>query len=346
MSNHLFYLLSDWYSKRDVAKWVLGTVYQTEGPAYRKAGAMMLFSDEGDQLGMLSGGCLESDIHLQARKVAVSGHPMTLTYDGSDEDDLAFQLGIGCGGVVHILLQPISALNDYLKLPELLDAMRSRTTGYYLQKVSRDSVNASFSTQAIPLKKTAKNSELIKDEDGDWLCTTIEAPLHLLIAGGGIDARPVATIAHQLGWQVTLWDPRPANGRPEYFPTVDCRLTCDRESLGLYCQQHSVQAAILMTHNVELDAQALSAMTNVQLKYLALLGPMNRRDRVITQSGIHLNDLAIPLAGPAGLNIGGDLPETIALSILSECQAAVNHRTAESLSDALLTNHPMRRAAS
>jgi len=346
MSNHLFHILSQWLPRKDQSNWVLGTVFKTEGPAYRKAGAMMLFSDSGEQFGMLSGGCLESDIHLQARKVMLTKKPKTLTYDGSDEDDLAFQLGIGCGGTVHVLLQPISSDNNYLCLPDLFAAMKERRKGEYLQKIAIDEVYANFSSGAVRLRSTKSNTQLIKDEKGLWLSTQVEAPLHLLIAGGGIDARPVANIALQLGWEVTIWDPRPANARPEYFPEVKQRLAGNEEELTGYCKEHTVQAAILMTHNVELDSKALFALKGVPLSYIALLGPINRRDRVLSQSGVAVDELSVPLSGPAGLDIGAELPETIALAILAECQAAMSQTTAASLSGVLPENESLKRAAS
>ncbi|MHC6529316.1 XdhC family protein [Vibrio proteolyticus] len=342
MSNHLLYLLTQWLRLKDEANWALGTVYKTEGPAYRKSGAMMLFSDAGHQLGMLSGGCLESDIHLHARKVMLSQAPVTLTYDGSDEDDLAFQLGIGCGGTVHILLQPLTAENGYLDLPLVLVALQQHHKGHYFQKVSKKDVAARFMTEAMPEEYQRTGATLIEQEDGVWLCTPIDAPLHVLLVGGGIDARPVAQMAHLLGWQVTLWDPRPANGRMEYFPHLAHRLNGQASELPAHCRDHNVQAAILMSHNVSLDAEALAAMAGVPLKYLALLGPTNRREKVMSLAGILPDELSATLSGPAGLDIGAELPETIALSILAECQAATTRATGRSLSDVL----PLFRAAS
>ncbi|GEM74970.1 XdhC family protein [Vibrio sagamiensis] len=325
MSNNLLSLLSQWQELKDEANWVLGTVYKTEGPAYRKKSAMMLFSDAGHQLGMLSGGCLESDIHLHARKAIASQKPIMLTYDGSDEDDITFQLGIGCGGTVYILLQPLTIENDYLELNQVLQALEQHQTGYFYQKISNKEISARFIFDQIPPEQ----------QDDLTLCTRIKAPLHLLIAGGGIDARPVAQIAHHLGWQVSLWDPRPANGRMEYFPNLIRRLSGKAYELRTYCQNNCVQAAVLMSHNVNLDAQVLSQMAGLPLKYIALLGPVNRREQVIAQSSIELNQLSVPLSGPAGLDIGADLPETIALAILAECQAAITNTPAHSLSGAL-----------
>lgn len=338
MSNHLLYLLTQWLVLKDEAEWVLGTVYKTEGPAYRKAGAMMLFSDAGHQLGMLSGGCLESDIHLHARKVILNQKPVTLTYDGSDEDDLAFQLGIGCGGTVHILLQPLTADNDYLGLTQVLEALQEHRKGYYFQKVSNQEVSARFMAEPLPDDQKLVRAQLLNQEDGLWLCTAIEAPLHLLIVGGGIDARPVAQLAHQLGWGVSLWDPRPANGRMEYFPNLTNKLNGQAGELIDYCQVNSVKAAVLMSHNVTLDAEALAVLAGLPLSYIALLGPVNRREQVIEQSGIDINELSVPLSGPAGLDLGAELPETIALSILAECQAALSKKSARSLSNILIAD--------
>ncbi|MFQ3222347.1 MAG: xanthine dehydrogenase accessory factor, partial [Porticoccaceae bacterium] len=121
MVSHLKQLLDTWYPQRDSQLWVLATVYNTEGPSYRKSGAMMLFNDLGQQYGLVSGGCLEADIQLQAARVMRSGQSITLCYDGSDEDDISFQLGIGCGGKVHLLLQPILAELNYLDLSDIRD---------------------------------------------------------------------------------------------------------------------------------------------------------------------------------------------------------------------------------
>ncbi|UIP28789.1 XdhC family protein [Photobacterium sp. TLY01] len=345
MSNHLLSLLTQWRDLKDEANWVLGTVYKTEGPAYRKSGAMMLFSDAGHQLGMLSGGCLESDIHLHARKAIVSQRAVTLTYDGSDEDDVAFQLGIGCGGTVYILLQPLTERNQYLGLLQVVDALHDYRKGYYFQKISNKDIVARFMAEPMHSDHPSLRAQLLVQDDGLWLCTPIKAPLHLLIVGGGIDARPVAQLAHQLGWRVSLWDPRPANGRREYFPHLAQRLSGEARELSDYCLTHHVSAAVLMSHNATLDAEALAALAalaGAELKYLALLGPVNRRERVIELSGIDTGKLPVPLSGPAGLDVGAELPETIALSILAECQAVITHTSARSLSG-ISTTGEMRR---
>ena len=142
MANQLVELLRLWHPRRDELDWVLGTVYKTEGPCYRKAGAMMFFNSLGQQMGLLSGGCLESDLQQHARRVMQQGKAITLCYDATDEDDISFQLGIGCGGVVHILLQPVSWANHYLGLVDVLDALNSRKQGHYHQLIPGEKTEA------------------------------------------------------------------------------------------------------------------------------------------------------------------------------------------------------------
>ncbi|STO98104.1 XdhC family protein [Grimontia hollisae] len=337
MSNHLLYLLDQWSPDKDNAEWVLGTVFETKGPCYRKAGAMMLFSSLGQQLGMLSGGCLESDIQRHAKKVMMTGEACTLTYDSQDEDDLSFQLGIGCGGTVHIMLQPVNANNRYLLLDKIHEALKQRQCGYYYQMIAKNGSNIEANYlpsgrihQYMADKHTI--GESIEEGEQTWLKTYIQPPVHLLVCGGGYDARPIVALAHQLGWQVTLWDPRPANARRDYFPRANAIIRSEPASLGQYCHDFYVDAAIVMTHNISLDASVLKALKSTRLAYIALLGPSHRKEDVLQIAELHESHLSCKLAGPAGLQLGAALPEGIGLSILSECMAALNDANANSFS--------------
>ena len=128
-------MLSRWEPHCDTDEWILGTVYKTEGSSYRKPGAMSLISSGGEQLGLLSGGCLEADIRLNARKVMASGIPVCIRYDGDDEDDLSYRLGIGCGGVVHVLLEPVNAENNYQGLLDIQRSLANRQSGHLKQHI-------------------------------------------------------------------------------------------------------------------------------------------------------------------------------------------------------------------
>ena len=346
MSNHLSDLLAKWYPERDKCDWVLATIYHTEGPCYRKAGAMMLFSSQGEQLGMLSGGCLESDIALNARKVMHSGKPLSLCYDGTDEDDVSFHLGIGCGGRVFMMLQQINNQNNYLALIDVHQALKQRITGYYYQgivvqqqdpyQVSSTTEHAYFLAQNIKdFNEVASTVDVQNNTEQKSMAALLAIPIiptvHLLIIGGGVDAQPVVNIAKQLAWQVSLWDPRAANARQQYFPNADHIINGNAESLSAFCLEKKVNATIVMSHNIAIDAQALQAMVKTNINYLALLGPSNRRQQVIAHAQLNNTVFPFTFKGPAGLNIGGNLPESIALSILSECHACLYGKNAQSL---------------
>lgn len=327
MANQLSSILNAWYPAKDDCDWVLGAVYKTEGPCYRKAGAMMMFNSLGQQFGMLSGGCLESDIQTHARKVMQTGNSLLLSYDGSDEDDLSFRLGIGCGGSVFIVLHPVHASNDYLQLERLWQGMQQRERAIFRLPVIEAAAErvppAEYRTAAC-----AVGSRAVFEKEGAtwWLSNPVEPDPHLLVVGGGIDARPVVTIAKQLGWQVSVWDPRPANARREFFMDADYLLRDPVDTLPEYVKDKQISAAVMMSHSVTLDAAALAQLNGVGLSYMALLGPLSRKRQVMAEAGLGAegHGLKQPLSGPAGLDIGGELPESIALSILAECHARLH----------------------
>jgi xanthine dehydrogenase accessory factor len=334
MNNHLNELLKHWHPLRDEHLWVLATVYKTVGPCYRRAGAMMLFNDLGQQFGLLSGGCLEADIQRQASRAMQDKRALTVSYDGVDEDDIAFKLGIGCGGTVHIVLQPILPELNYLNLVEVYKHLSSGGTGLYSQLIATDgAVRSHWDTDGCVAQKTS--SELIEKDSQTWLLTMLSPPPHLLVIGAGVDAQPVVQLAKTLGWTVTLWDSRPANGRREYFMSADQIL---RQPLNRLMQHKSAahwNAAVVMAHNLQMDADAIRTLQGSAIEYLALLGPVSRKQQVLALAGLDEKQLCIPLAGPAGLNLGAELPEGIALSILAECHAVLQGAAGQSLSGVL-----------
>ena len=336
MANQLFHLLEKWQKNKDNYQWVLGVVYKTEGSSYRKTGAMMLFNSLGQQFGMLSGGCIEGDILIHAKACMSSNKPKLLTYDGTDEDDLSFQLGIGCGGKVHILLQAINEHNDYLSLLAVYQALLKRKSGTYFQQISTTSSQAYFTEQTDALQITQSvKPEIIEMNKQQWLSTPIMPVPHLLVIGGGLDARPIVDIASTLGWTVSLWDPRPANARKSYFAAADIIFKGSVESVGEYAQLNLVNAVILMSHSVSLDAACLAVLQQETINYMGLLGPSRRKKQVLEIAELEEEYLTVPLVGPAGLDLGDEFPESIALSIISECQASLNKKPATSISGVL-----------
>ena len=332
MNNHILHALQQWYPARQNANWVLGAVIHTEGSVYRKTGALMLLSDAGHQLGMLSGGCLEADLQLQALKVIQSGASKRIIYDANDEGGLAWRLGIGCGGLAEIILHPCAPANNFLQLEELKDALERQSA--YQYRLNVDDPSAELSESGKDFRKRVPG-ERVKTENGDHLVIRINPPPHLLIMGGGVDMQPVSNIASELGWKVSVVDKRPANSREANFPRASAVIAKRPSELDRRFLQ-TVDAAIIANHNMDMDADALAVLQHSSALYVGLLGPNKRKQDVLALAKLKENDLQKPVAGPMGLALGGDLPESIALSVLAECHAVIFGSNALPLNHAYL----------
>ncbi|WP_299074439.1 XdhC family protein [uncultured Paraglaciecola sp.] len=327
MANRISQLLHHWSADRDNHLWVLATIIETDGSSYRKAGAMMLINDLGQYFGLLSGGCLESDIMRQARRCWDNQKNRIVEYDMREEEDLAWQLGIGCGGMVRILLQPVNIENDYLKLDEIAGFLAKRQPIEYQQQINEDKPNNII--QPFVKKMTAKIKQ--QGEKQVFTQTLAAAPL-VAIFGAGVDAKPVVAIAAELGWDVILVDPRMGYAKPEYFVKAQLIIRQPIKELETASWLQQIDVALVLTHNIKLDAEALDVLQNSSAKYVGLLGPNHRTDRVLQHADLTYDCLSLPLANPVGLRLGGELPESIALSMLAEAHAVLEQTDALSLS--------------
>jgi len=324
MSNRLAALLSTWFPERDTCQWVLASIIETQRSAYRKTGAMMLINSLGKSYGLLSGGCLEADLMRQAQKCWHNNTSVSVCYDMQDDSDIAWQLGIGCGGLVKVLLQPINQANNYLDLLTLKSQLDNRNACFY-----------HIDTFTTPKGSRINNSVLSKPVDALEPLIAIKPAPALVIFGGGLDAQPLVKLAHTLGWYICLVDSRTAYARSAYFQDADLVLNQDYPSLRKSLLLPKADAVVIMHHNVSLDALALQlvkSQTNLAAaSYLGLLGPQHRTAQVLEQAQLSSSDLPKPLASPIGFDLGGDLPESIALAILSQAHATIEGASGESL---------------
>ncbi|GGA88331.1 xanthine and CO dehydrogenase family maturation factor XdhC/CoxF family protein [Neiella marina] len=344
MATHTQDILQAWYPHRDSHQWVLGTVVGTIGSSYRKAGALLLINDMAQLFGLISGGCLEADLMRRSKRVMTTGGAELVSYDSRDEDDVAFQLGLGCGGKIDILLQPVTAENHYLQLVQVYQSLIAHQPIVYCSPMTPAMPNedghqiglvASTLTQlpfAIELGNKAKSVTYC---DQHWLCRWIRPRPHLAVFGGGLDAQPLVAMAANLGWEVSVVDPRPSYGRSVDFPTASRLLNSSAAGLEQQPWLESVDAVVIMNHHIDLDVEAIQLWHNKPLSYWAVLGPEHRKQRLFDTAGIQPQQCRQPLAGPAGLSLGGELPEGVALSILAECHAALHGASAQSISGIL-----------
>lgn len=332
MSNHFYNLLSSWLPLKDEANWVLGAVIHTRGSVYRKTGALMLLSDAGHQLGLLSGGCIESDLLLQARKVVALGKSRRVIYDAADDSNIAWRLGIGCGGAAEILLHPCNAFNEFLQLPALFSCLQQQYACRFELQI--DSAQASFATCAR-LFAQRQHGSVQTGGGGKKILSTLINPLpHLLILGSGVDVVPLCQLALVLGWRVTLADQRLSSAKRDNFPVGTAALNFSAAELPDDLLR-TVDGVVIAHHNLRLDAAAITALQTRDMihPYIGLLGPAKRKADVLAMAGLSEVQLRYSIAGPMGLALGGDLPESIALSVLAECHAKIFGSSAVPLSE-------------
>lgn len=326
---------------------VLVTITGTEGSTYRKPGAMMLIAPDKKYEGLISGGCLEGDLLHHAAEVLESGQPKHVTYDMHAGDDLVWGLGIGCDGIIHLLLQRLTPDDGYPLMDWISDSLTAGDA-VLLALVTRSEEGDLPTGTAGALDAAGRRfghdtlADLGAAHTGDgwpgWRHREIDHPgagvmlvnippqPRVLLCGGGPDAVPLARQFASLGWQCTVVDHRPAFARAERFPD-SCRVVLTRpQQLAEHVNLHRLDAAVIMSHHLENDAGYLRALTPAaeagSLRYVGVLGPTARRDR--------LRDMAecegLAVRGPVGLDIGAELPEGIALSIAAEIHAVLNDR--------------------
>lgn len=317
MHNHIQSVLAEWLPLREQHRWVLGVVTETQGSSYRKAGAMMLISELGQCLGLLSGGCLERALLAEAKRVLAFNRPRQITFDATQQADVAWQFGLGCGGRVTIRLYPLTPENDHMALAKVHASLLAGSALWLKLPLHNDMLQAEWTPftfgDATPSAHVA----------GDRLWVPLQPQYRLVVFGAGVDVVPLARMVAALGWYLTLVDHRVGMTRPEDFPAGTEWLRLRADAPQVLSRLADAQAVMVMTHNIDLDASALQALRGMPLSYIGLLGPAHRKARVLASSGVAEHSLAVPIDGPMGIPLGGELPESVALSAVAQCHRAL-----------------------
>jgi xanthine dehydrogenase accessory factor len=295
----------------------LATLVRVEGSSYRRAGARLLLDHAGRRLGSISGGCLEEDllVRLRARTSKVSA-PELVMYDTTAENDLVWGVGLGCHGVVHIVLESLPAR------PGWVAAAGERLSRREPAEVWVDDQQG---THLPPIEAPARPAGFVD---------VLQPPLALVVCGAGDDAQPLVRLSKTLGWTVQVVDPRAAFATRDRFPEADRVTCCAAEAVAEVVPTDDRTAAVIMTHHYRFDLPMLGALRPLGLAYLGLLGPRRRAERLLTElapTASRSGDLPTGFHAPVGLDLGGDGPEAVALAILAEIQAKFAGRDARPL---------------
>lgn len=353
-------------------KAALATVVKVDGSAYRRPGARMLVTEDGELTGAISGGCLEGDALRKAQTVIFQQKSMLVTYDTTDEDDQKFGVGLGCNGIIQVLIEPLDFEDDSNPVELLKVALSDRIPGILvtafslknsraeqlgsrilyksneiigkpksLDPILLEQIQNEF--HAIDEKQVSTLKQYSEPEETWVFFEAISPSIHLLLFGAGNDTIPIAKLASLLGWDLTLIDGRKNHATAQRFPTATNIIieSADKAVAGLEPDKNTV--ALLMTHNFEYEAVVLKDLIPYSLPYIGILGPKKKTEKLIARlesEGIKVSTENI--YAPIGLDIGAEGSEEIALSALAEIKAVLAKKNPDFLKNKLGPIHEHR----
>ena len=317
--------IAGWLSLADCPA-VLATLTSVEGSSYRRPGARMLISDDGRRIGSISGGCLEEDLIERSRRVAASGRAELVVYDTTVENDIVWGVGLGCHGIVRILLERVTPRPDWASL--LAENLRSgRATDLVVVWDESEGPVGTRLRDDPRFGRQGSGHGVFRER--------VEPPTSLSLFGAGDDAQPLARMALELGWRVTVADSRPALVTEQRFPGVAAMVLGPPDELVARAAPLPGSLAVVMTHHYRHDLPLISHLLPLPLAYLGLLGPKRRADKILAEiadRGLSITAaMRSRLRAPVGLDLGSDAPEEVALSIIAEMSAVLAGRDARPL---------------
>jgi len=305
----------------------LGVVIETNGSTYRKRGALILLDATGVRAGALSGGCLEGELEQHARSVLASGRAMMARFDTRGDEDRLFGSGVGCSGEMNLLLMPLSPDDAPLR-SALVDACTRSAWLKLVLATAPDHLGcgeARVGSHVYRFDGTGRAASTTQSFV-ERVAIALTPPPRVLMLGAGPETRPLAALAHMLGWYVEVVEHRERWTLHADCQGVDRRHPGGPDVLGELLGSRHFDAVLVMNHNYDLDARCLAHLAESSAGYVGLLGPPARRDALLTEIGdIAATQLEPRLYAPVGLRLGGEGPEAIALAIVAQLQHYLTH---------------------
>jgi len=355
--------------------YALATLVKVEGSAYRRPGARVLVAPDGATAGIISGGCLEREIAHHALRVLGAGRAQVVRFDAARGEDL-FGTGAGCGGTVHVLLQRVDprapAPHALALLARAAESGRPhalatvfRAGGALAGEVGRHLLTApghpprgnvvlpalrralaAAGQRALDSGRTEPVTlSLPGGGEAEALVECVLPPVRLAVFGGGPDVAAMVRQGAAVGWRVAVVGTRPADELRADFPAA-------REWVPLVHADQVARrvpltprtAAVVMTHNYVRDRTLVEALLRSPAPYVGVIGSRPRfRDllRDLKSAGALDGPWRRRLFGPAGLDLGAETPEEIALSVVAEAHAVLAARPARPLRDPRRARRPV-----
>ena len=314
-------------------KFALATVIATRRSAPRPVGAKLAISESGEMAGSVSGGCVESDVYDHACEVLEGSKPQLLSYGISD--DLAFSVGLPCGGEIDVFVdqtpEPLVA--------RLLPIIESEERAVLFTVVEGEPLGADLlvteagetfgqgpgelADRVGGLLRKGRNT-LLDLDDGRKVFAEIYGPAPRLLVIGAVDtAEALCAAAKQLGWRTIVADARAKFATRERIPSADELLVAWPQDAIEQVLPDYQTAVVVLTHDDKFDVPAIQGALMAETFYIGALGSRRnqerRRERLL-EAGVDEQELE-RVAGPSGLDIGAITPAETALSILAEILA-------------------------
>jgi xanthine dehydrogenase accessory factor len=286
---------------------------KVKGSAFRRPGAKLLIRADGSMTGNVSGGCLENDLRERALACMQSGRQEMVHYNTGSDEDVIWGLGLGCDGELDLLIHPLDKVTSLPWLQSVLDRMEQH-----------EPFTLAWSLIPGPAIAPRMDVEALPEEFLD----TLEPPPDLFVMGAGDDAIPLVELAALAGMRVTVVDHRAGYLDDARFPRAHAIHQLRPENAAEMLNVHHRSLVIIKNHALEMDKKWARYVDATDAVYIGILGPQKRCGQV--RDGMTSGKLE-RVYGPAGVDIGGEGAEQIALSIVTEMLAVWNQRQPDHL---------------
>jgi xanthine dehydrogenase accessory factor len=341
--------------QREGEEIALATLVCVRGSTPRPAGARLCLTRGGEMAGSVSGGCVENDVFERAMQVLDLSEPAVVNYGIADE--LGFQVGLSCGGSIDVLIEPFVDCGAWRALRQALEKGRPAALGIGLSPASLRGrklvvveeepavssidaeLDADVSAEARRMMASGEATRVLelpwRGEQASVYLESFAPPLQLYIVGATHTAVPLCAMAVELGFRVTVIDPRGPFATRERFPDADALLRAWPDEVLAEAELDGRCYVVTLAHDPKFDLPALAHALRSRARYIGAMGSRathEGRKARLREQGFREEELD-RIRGPVGLDIGARSPEEIAVAILAEVVAVRHGREGGALRD-------------
>lgn len=341
-------------------KMALASVVEVQESSYRRVGARMLVCENGNWEGGISGGCLEGDALIKAKKAIGSNKPSITIYNTLEEDDHQIGVGLGCNGLIKVFFQPLDTEDLDNEIELLKKVIADKKAAIMVKVIRSDDPSVLGELKLIQQEDKVRSFHGLEEKDfvqilkevkrkrkpqivstntankgkADVLIEYLRPETKLIIIGDNYDVLSMIAVADNLGWEIHL-----VGRKRKMSKTIfsKCKTVYEYEEVE-QIPIDDFTAVVFMTHDYQWDKKLLPLILKQNTRYVGMLGPRKRNLKLIEETEIKLYDIPT-FFGPVGLDIGAETPEEIAISVASEIVSVFRERNGSFLRDRNTTIH-------